>query len=71
MSSLKNYCLAQSPSMRPIRIIIAVALIASVLIVSIPSTKAALEAPSVEWSQTYNDLKASSVIQTSDGGYAI
>ena len=71
MSSLKNYCLAQSPSKRPIRITIAVALIASVLIVSIPSTKAALEAPSVEWSQTYNDLKASSVIQTSDGGYAI
>jgi hypothetical protein len=34
MSSLKNCCLAQSPSIRPIRIIIAVALIAWVLIVS-------------------------------------
>jgi hypothetical protein len=57
--------------MRPIRIIIAIALIASVLIVSVPSTKAAPEAPSVEWSRTYNDLQALSIIQTSDGGYAI
>jgi hypothetical protein len=46
-------------------------LIALVLIVSVPSTMAAPEAPSVEWSQTYNDLQVLSVIQTSDGGYAI
>ena len=70
-SSLKNYCLAQSPSILQIRIIIVVALIASVLIISIPYTKADLETPSVEWSQTYNDLQALSIIQTSDGGYAI
>jgi hypothetical protein len=57
--------------MRPIRIIIAVALIASVSIVSVHSTKVAPEASSVEWSRTYNDLQALSVIQTSDGGYAI
>jgi hypothetical protein len=34
-------------------------------------TKAAPEAPSVEWSRTYNDLQALSVIQTSDDGFAI
>jgi len=70
-SSLKKYCLAQSPSILQLRIIIVVALIASVLIISIPSAKADLEAPSVEWSQTYNNLQALSVIQTADGGYAI
>jgi len=31
----------------------------------------AADAPSVEWSQTYNSLHALSVIQTSDGGYAV
>ena len=71
MSSLRNYYFAQSPSMRPIRIIIALVLIVSVLIVCVPSTKAASEAPFVEWSQTYNGFQALSVIQTSDGGYAI
>ena len=67
----KSRNLALVPSIRLIRIIIAIVFIASVLIVSVPSTKADLEAPSVEWSQTYNDLQALSVIQTSDGGYAI
>ena len=70
-SSLKKYCLAQSPSILQLKIIIVVALIASVLIISIPSAKADLDAPSVEWSQTYNNLQALSVIQTADGGYAI
>lgn len=71
MSSLKNCYLTQFPSMRPIRIIIALVLIVSILIVCVPSTNAALEAPFVEWSQTYNDLEALSVIQTLDEGYAI
>ena len=70
-SSLKNYRLAQSPSILQTRIIIVVALIASGLVISVPSAKADLEAPYVEWSQTYNDLQALSIIQTSDGGYAI
>jgi hypothetical protein len=67
---LKRYCLAKSPSLRSIVIAIAIALMALVLIFSVPSVAAA-EMPSVEWSQTYNSLQASSVIQTSDGGYAI
>src|SRR3990170_1958161 len=71
MSSLKNCCPTKFQSPRSIRIIIAVALIALVLIVSVPSTTAAPEAPSVEWSQTYSGLQVLSVIQTSDGGYAI
>jgi hypothetical protein len=56
--------------MQSIRIVIAVAFIALVLIFSVLSSAAA-EAPSVEWRQTYNNLQALSVIQTSDGGYAI
>jgi len=57
--------------MQSIRIIAALALIALVLIFSVPSSAAASEAPSAEWSQTYSDLQVSSVIQTSDRGYAI
>jgi hypothetical protein len=53
------------------RIIIAIALIALVLLFAVPSITAAPDAPSVEWSRTYNDLQVMSVIQTSDGGYAI
>ena len=57
--------------MRSMRIIIAMALIALVLLFTVPSITAAPDAPSVEWSRTYNDLQVLSVIQTSDGGYAI
>jgi hypothetical protein len=71
VSSLKRCCLAQSPSTRSIRIIVAIALIALVLIFSVPSTTATPDVPSVEWSRTFNDLQVLSVVQTSDGGYAI
>ena len=64
---MKRCCLARS-SMRWIAV--AIALIALVLIFSIPSVSADAM-PSVEWSQTYNSLQVSSVIQTSDGGYAL
>jgi hypothetical protein len=42
-----------------------------VLVASVPPARAASETPSVEWRQTYGGLQANSVIQTSDGGYAI
>jgi hypothetical protein len=71
VSPLKRCGLADSLSMRLIRIIIAVALIALILIVSFPSTVAAADAPSVEWRQTYSNLEALSLIQTSDDGYAL
>jgi hypothetical protein len=71
MSSLKNCCPTKFRLPRSIRVIVAVALIALVLLVSVFFTKAAPETPSVEWSQTYNGLQVLSVIQTSDGGYAI
>jgi len=57
--------------MRSIRIIIVAALIASVLIVSVPSTSAASDMPSLEWIKTFNGFQGNSVIQTSDGGYAL
>jgi hypothetical protein len=41
------------------------------LIVYVPSSEAASDAPLVEWRETYNGLQALSVVQTSDGGYAI
>jgi hypothetical protein len=63
--------LAKFSSMRSIRIISAIAIGALILISSMPSTTAASVMPSVEWSQTYSGLQATSVIQTSDGGYAI
>jgi hypothetical protein len=71
MPSLKRRCLAQASSMRSMRIIVALGLIALVLIFMVPFTTAAPDAPSVEWSQTYNDLQVLSVIQTADGGYAL
>jgi len=71
MISLKNCCLGQSWPMRSIRIIIVAALIASVLIVSVPSTSAASDMPSLEWIKTFNGFQGNSVIQTSDGGYAL
>lgn len=68
MSSSKRYSLVHS---KFIKIIIALALIASVSIVIIPYATAALDPLSVEWSKTYDGLQGNSVIQTSDGGYAV
>jgi hypothetical protein len=42
-----------------------------VLFVFIPSSMAAPDPLSIEWRKTYGGLQANSVIQTSDGGYAI
>jgi hypothetical protein len=55
------------------RIILAVAVIALVLVCSVPFTAAESTSsmPTVEWSRTYDGLHNASVIQTSDGGYAI
>jgi hypothetical protein len=54
-----------------LRIALAVILIALVLVTSIPSLQAVSEAPTVEWSRTYSDVRANNVIQTADGGYVI
>lgn len=53
------------------RIAVTLAIAALILFVLIPFTAAAPDVPSVEWSQIYPGLRPSSVIQTSDGGYAI
>ena len=65
---MKRYCTARS---RFARIIIVLTLIASVSIVFVPSAMAALNPPSIDWTRTFSGLQANSVIQTSDGGYAI
>jgi hypothetical protein len=54
-----------------LKIIVVALLSALVLLASIPSLLAVSESPSVEWSRTYSELQANSVIQTADGGYAI
>jgi hypothetical protein len=54
-----------------LRITVAAMFIALVLVASLPSLLAASEAPSVEWNKTYSEVRANSVIQTADGGYAI
>jgi hypothetical protein len=41
------------------------------LFVLIPSSIAAPDPPSIEWRKTYGGLQSNSVIQTSDGGYAL
>jgi hypothetical protein len=46
-------------------------LVVLVLTVSVPPLLAVSELSSVEWNKTYAGLQADSVIQTSDGGYAI
>jgi hypothetical protein len=71
VSSLKRCCLAHFPSMRLMGVIIAIALVVSVLFFAVPSATAAPDMPSVEWSSTFNNLEVLSVIQTSDGGYAL
>lgn len=41
------------------------------LVASIPSMKAATEAPQTQWEKTYGPVEGYSVVQTDDGGYAI
>jgi hypothetical protein len=54
-----------------LRIVVASMLVVLVLVAFIPSLLAVSEPPSVEWNKTYSGLRANSVIQTADGGYAI
>ena len=68
MSSLKR---CRSAYSRFTRNIVAVVLIAFILFVFIPSSMAAPESLSIEWSKTYERAQANSIIQTSDGGYAL
>ena len=58
---------------RRLKLTSAVALILAVLVTvaSVPLLQAVSEAPTVEWSETYSEVQANSVIQTADGGYAI
>ncbi len=59
-------------SSRRLRLQVAVVmLIALTLTATVPSLKAASEAPSVEWNKTFVGFVSDSVIQTADGGYAI
>jgi hypothetical protein len=53
------------------RSIVALVLIASVLFFIPSCAMAAPDPPSIEWRQTYEGFQAISVIQTSDGGYAM
>jgi hypothetical protein len=57
--------------MRLIKIISVAALVALVLIGSVPSISAATDVPSVEWIKTFAGFQGNSVVQTSDGGYAL
>jgi hypothetical protein len=52
------------------RIALALALAALILLILIPFASAS-DQPGVEWSQTYSTLRATSVVQTIDGGYVI
>jgi len=54
-----------------LRIALAVVLVAFVAAALVLSSQAVSEVPTVEWSKTYSELRANSVIQTADGGYAI
>ncbi|TFH23709.1 hypothetical protein E4G67_02775 [Candidatus Bathyarchaeota archaeon] len=53
------------------RNIIALAFIALALFFFIPTSTAAPNPPSIEWLKTYDGLQINSVIQTSEGGYAM
>jgi hypothetical protein len=50
---------------------IAIIVLITLVLISIPQSAAASEPPQIEWRQTYEGLQVISVIQTSDGGYAI
>jgi len=63
--------LERSSGWSSLRIIAAALLISLMLLASVPSLLAVSEPPSVEWSRTYSEFQANSVIQTADGGYAI
>lgn len=68
MSSLKCYRATYSRFTRNIATLLFIAL---VLFVFVPPSTAAPNPPSIEWTKTFGGLQANSVIQTSDGGYAI
>jgi len=68
MPSLKRYPLAYS---RCTRIISALFFIFLISLIFVPSSTAATDPPSIEWRNTYEGLQVNSVIQTSDGGYAL
>ncbi len=53
------------------RNIIALFFIALIIFVFVASSTAVPDVPSIEWKKTYEGLLANSVIQTSDGGYAV
>ena len=67
MSSLKCYLFAHSRFTRRIALVF----IVLALLVFVPSSTAAPDPPSIEWRSTYEGLQVNSVIQTSDGGYAL
>ena len=68
MPSLKSYRLVYS---RCTRIISALFFIILISLIFIASSTAAPDPPSIEWGTTYAGLQVNSVIQTSDGGYAL
>jgi hypothetical protein len=68
MSYLKRY---RSDYSRFTRNIVTLLFVTLVLFVFVPSSTAAPNPPSIEWRKTYEGLQANSIIQTSDGGYAI
>ena len=68
--------MSSSKSLSPVRVkltkaVIVLALLASVSTLFISTSMAAPDPPSVDWSKTYDYLQANSVMQTSDGGFAI
>jgi hypothetical protein len=63
--------LTRSSGRLRLSIIVVAMLVALVLVAPVPSLQAVSEAPNVEWSRTYSGVRANSVIQTADGGYAI
>ena len=68
MPSLKCYRLVYS---RCTRIIFVLFFIILISLIFVPSSAAAPDPPSIEWATTYAGLQVNSVIQTSDGGYAL
>ena len=48
-----------------------VLVVLSLLVASVPSLNATDEAPQLQWSKTYGTYEGYSVIQTTDGGYAV
>jgi hypothetical protein len=70
--SLSRCGLACSSAMRRVGFVVVLVFIVLALVVFVPFSEAeASDEPLVEWTQTYGSLQGLSVIQTSDGGYAI